>query len=254
MEKIRPVKYLQTDARWKNVDYSAKGESTTIGKEGCGPTSAAMLLATFVDKNVTPVTTCNWAKSKGYKALGQGTYYSYFAPQFAQYGIECYQLNYQNLYKSNTSYAKEVHRKALEAIKQGYYVICCMGPGNWTTSGHFIVWYDYNENGTVYINDPYSTKQQQEKSSIWKLQNEVKYYFVVKIDGFKREEEKEEEEEEMEQRFKTVDEVPSYGKELVNELIKEKSIADENNIDLTKDMIRTMVIMERHFEKKQEQG
>lgn len=58
----------------------------------------------------------------------------------------------------------------------------------------------------------------------------------------------------MEQRFKTVDEVPSYGKELVNELIKEKSIADENNIDLTKDMIRTMVIMERHFEKKREQG
>lgn len=29
---------MQTDARWKNKDYSPTGESTTIVESGCGPT------------------------------------------------------------------------------------------------------------------------------------------------------------------------------------------------------------------------
>ena len=51
----QPVSYLQTDPRWKNKDYSAKGESTTIGASGCGPTAAAMLIETLTGKTFTPV-------------------------------------------------------------------------------------------------------------------------------------------------------------------------------------------------------
>ncbi|CDC28106.1 unknown [Firmicutes bacterium CAG:466] len=54
----------------------------------------------------------------------------------------------------------------------------------------------------------------------------------------------------MVERYKTVKDVPDYGQELVQELIDEKSIADKNNINLTEDMVRVMVIMERHAEKK----
>lgn len=54
----------------------------------------------------------------------------------------------------------------------------------------------------------------------------------------------------MVERYKTVEDVPDYGQELVQELIDEKSIADKNNINLTEDMVRVMVIMERHAEKK----
>lgn len=56
--------------------------------------------------------------------------------------------------------------------------------------------------------------------------------------------------EDMVKRYKTVKDVPDYGQELVQELIDEKSIADKNNINLTEDMVRVMVIMERHAEKK----
>jgi len=38
----QPVSYLQTDPRWDACDYSAKGEQTTIGASGCGPTAMAM--------------------------------------------------------------------------------------------------------------------------------------------------------------------------------------------------------------------
>ena len=64
----RPVRYLQTDPRWKNYNYSAKGEKKTIGTSGCGPACAAMVIATLKDKNVTPVTTAGWSMAHGYKA------------------------------------------------------------------------------------------------------------------------------------------------------------------------------------------
>lgn len=59
----------------------------------------------------------------------------------------------------------------------------------------------------------------------------------------------EEDDEDMAERYKTVADVPDYGKTLVQELIDEKSIADKNNINLTEDMVRVMVIMERHAKK-----
>ena len=88
----KPVLYLQTDPRWKNKDYSAPGESTTIGRAGCGPTCAAMLLTTLTGREITPEDTCAWALAHGYKAKGQGTYYAYFKPQFEVYGIGADQL------------------------------------------------------------------------------------------------------------------------------------------------------------------
>lgn len=76
----QPVSYLQTDPRWAAKDYSAKGEKTTIGASGCGPTAMAMVLATWADPQVTPATECAWALAHGYKAPYSGTYYGYFQP------------------------------------------------------------------------------------------------------------------------------------------------------------------------------
>ena len=86
---IKPISYLQTDPKWKNYNYSAKGEKKTIGSSGCGVAVTAMVIATLKDKNVTPITTAEWSMSHGYKALNQGTYYTYFVPQLAHYDIQC---------------------------------------------------------------------------------------------------------------------------------------------------------------------
>ena len=134
----KPISYLQTDPKWKNHNYSAKGEKKTIGSSGCGVTASAMVIATLKDKSVTPVTTAQWSMGHGYKALNQGTYYSYFVPQFSVYGIGCRMLNQTNLYGKSSSAA---HTEALNALKKGDWVIACMGKGNWTISGHFILLY-----------------------------------------------------------------------------------------------------------------
>lgn len=174
---MKPVSYLQTDPRWKSHDYSAKGEKKTIGSSGCGPTAAAMVIATLKDKSVTPVTTADWSVAHGYKALNQGTFYSYFIPQFSMYGISCKRLNMSNLYGKTASAA---HTEALNALKKGDFVIACMGKGNWTKSGHFILLYAY-ENGYVSINDPASTAAARVKNT-WELfSGQVKYLWTVTV-------------------------------------------------------------------------
>lgn len=174
---VKPVSYLQTDPKWKNHNYSAKGEKKTIGSAGCGVTAAAMVIATLKDKNVTPIATAEWSMAHGYKALNQGTYYTYFVPQFKQYAITCRQLNTSNLYGKSSSSA---HIEALNALKNGNWVIACMGKGNWTSSGHFILLYKY-ENGYVYINDPASTKADRVKNTWDLFAKQVKYMWVVDV-------------------------------------------------------------------------
>ena len=175
---MRPVSYKQTDPRWANKDYSAPGETTTIGKAGCGPTCMAMVLATLSNPAINPGDTAAWAQKHGYKAKNQGTYYTYFKPQGAVYGIDVVQLNTIDLRKNKD--AKEIHDKAVEAIKAGDLVICCMGPGLWTKNGHFILWHEL-EGSMSLIEDPASASAGRAKAPLSKLQAEVKFYWVVKV-------------------------------------------------------------------------
>lgn len=180
---VKPVCYLQTDSRWRNHNYSAKGERKTIGSSGCGITAAAMVIATLKDKGVTPVTTAEWSMAHGYKALNQGTFYTYFVPQLSRYGITCRRLNTVNLYGKSSSAA---HTEALQALKSGNWVIACMGKGNWTSSGHYILLYGY-ENGYVFINDPASTKAARIRNTWALFSRQVKYMWTVIVpDGFKK--------------------------------------------------------------------
>lgn len=194
----QPVKYYQTDSRWKNKPYRVSGETSTIGGSGCGPTCAAMIIQTLTGKTVTPVDTCDWSVKHGYKALNQGTYYSYFKPQFAEYGIKCEQLNSSNLYGN---YSSSVHDKAFQLLKQGYYVIACMGKGLWTSSGHFVVvWW---EDGKVRINDPASTRTERENGDLKTFKSQVKYYWAIDARNYNKEEDEEMTEADFYKLFKT---------------------------------------------------
>lgn len=174
----QPKIYRQTDSRWAKKPYRVKGkENSTIGGSGCGPTCAAMVVATYVDSKETPVTACNWAMKKGYKAVGQGTYYTFFEAYFKAHGMKCRQVPGSNSYhKKNTSSDKE----ALAALKDGKLVIACMGPGLWTRGGHFILAYKYAD-GNVYINDPASSAAARAKNTWDKFSYEAKYYWIIDV-------------------------------------------------------------------------
>lgn len=184
MEK-RPVSYLQTDPRWSNKDYSAKGETTTIGRSGCGPTAMAMVLATWADPSVTPETEAAWSLANGYKAPHQGTYYGYFPRAADRYGLVCRRLNTANIYgMADAPY----HAQAAQALERGCLVIACMGKGTWTRSGHYILCWNLSGN-TIYINDPASTRDARTRGDYATFKRQVKYYWTVEPPAGKEEEE-----------------------------------------------------------------
>lgn len=171
----QPVSYLQTDPRWGSLDYSAPGEKTTIAASGCGPTAMAMVLATWADPAVNPRTECAWALAHGFKAPHQGTYYGYFEAAGRRYGLKTYRLNYTNLYGNDRS---AYHAQARDALDRGDLVIACMGKGNWTSSGHYVLVWDIQGN-TICINDPASTKASRVRGDYAVFKRQVKYYWVI---------------------------------------------------------------------------
>lgn len=172
----QPVIYYQTDPRWKNVSYSAKGESTTIGASGCGPSAMSMVLATWADKSVTPKTECAWALKNGWKCPHSGTYYGYFVPAAKRYGLTCKQLNGASIYGNSSS---PYHAQAKAAIDNNDLVIACMGKGLWTRSGHYVTVWNIKGN-TIYINDPASSRLARTQGDYSLFKKQVKYYWVIK--------------------------------------------------------------------------
>ena len=172
---IRPIEYKQIDPKYSSYPYSNKNESTNLGRAGCGVACSAMVIASLSDKSVTPIDTAKWALKHGMKYTGGGTDYGYFAKHLPKYGINCKQLNSKNLREKND---ESVHKKALEHLKSGGWLIACMGPGNWTKGGHYILVYGYKD-GYVYINDPASYKACRAKNMWSLLKKEVKYYWTI---------------------------------------------------------------------------
>lgn len=173
----KPIEYFQNDSRWGSVDYSASREKTTIGKAGCGPTSAAMVAATLADASETPLKAAMWSLEHGYKAKNQGTYYSFFVPYFKRFGLVCRQLTTSSVYHNPKA---AVHKKVLQELKKGNLIIACMGKGIWTSSGHFVLAYAVDDK-RVYINDPASRKDMRRCNFIDAWQREVKHYWVIDV-------------------------------------------------------------------------
>lgn len=174
---IKPVDYKQTDTRWGGNTYAADGETSTIKSAGCGPTALADILAALVSPYIDPLTTASWARQHGYKVYKSGTSYSFFVPCAAAYGVKVRRLNTSNVY-GHTKAA--VHAQALAELQKGNWIIACMGKGNWTKSGHYVVAYGYKD-GMVYIADPASTKAAR-ACNTWELfASQVKYYWAVEV-------------------------------------------------------------------------
>lgn len=178
----RPVYYMQSDPRWKNKPYRVTGETSTIGSAGCGPSCAAMLIETITGKTFTPEDACAWSIAHGYKALRQGTYYSYFVPQFKAFNIACTYFGQANSY-GNAKHPN--HLKAVDYLQQGYYVIALMGPGTWTTGGHFVVlWW---EDDKAHVNDPASTKPSRTLGDLQTFRKQAKHYWAVDARNYNQE-------------------------------------------------------------------
>lgn len=158
------VNYYQTD--YANVAYGSYG---TISSHGCGPTSLAMVLSYLLDEEITPIQTTKDAEQGGYTSA-KGTYHSYFGAMAEKYGVECRQIDGVST------------NQITESLNNDKTLIMLMGPGHFTSSGHFIVIRGLDENGKAIVADPASRKRTEqtwdlsilasESSRMWEYDNE----------------------------------------------------------------------------------
>ncbi len=114
-------------------DYANEKHGTygTIKGYGCGPTTMAMVLSSFMNKRITPVEATNWACSHNY-CSEQGTNNRFF---FAM-GKE-YNLKVEGPFESD----KEENRSMVyEALgKSDTLVILSVGNGDFYKGGHYML-------------------------------------------------------------------------------------------------------------------
>ena len=133
---------LQYDPRWGYGDYGA----SSVVVSGCGPACLAMVAAGLTgDDTITPYAVAQYADREGYYVYGAGTAWSLMSRGASRFGVEGEELP---LMKS----------KMERALEEGRPIICVVGPGDFTTSGHFIVLTGLRE-GKFTVNDPNSAQR-----------------------------------------------------------------------------------------------
>ncbi len=142
------VYYNQMDTRWYGELY---GKSQTIGYGGCGPTAMSIVISTLTGAAIDPKEMADWAVENGYCCEGNGSYHSLIPGAAAEYSLPVEGAGQGDA------------QKLVDALAGGKLVVAIMGPGHFTTSGHFIVLRGVTGDGKFLVADPVSYgKSQQE--------------------------------------------------------------------------------------------
>lgn len=129
----------QTDAQWADTRYARD----TLGESGCGPTCMAMVYVCLTGrKEMDPVKMAAYSENGGYVDAGATSW------TFMDEGARGLGLRPKELSADRSVIKNEV--------SAGHPVIAIMGPGDFTTSGHFIVICGMDEQGKAIIRDPNS--------------------------------------------------------------------------------------------------
>lgn len=134
------IYYNQTDPQWGNYGYDS------INGYGCGPTSMAMIVSTLTDRIYTPDEMADIFVEEEFWCYGSGTYYS-----FADGSGERFQLTVESLQPETTT-ASDLKQH----LMSGKLAIALMGPGHFTSGGHYIVLRGTTLTGDILVADPAS--------------------------------------------------------------------------------------------------
>ena len=128
---------LQFDPRWGYFEYGGK----EMGLSGCGPTCLAMVILALTDyEDVTPDKIAQYSTDKKYYVEGVGTAWKLMDDVPPLYGLAV----------EHTA----IKEKSMKAeLDKGNILICSVRKGVFTSEGHFVVIYGYDETGFL-VNDP----------------------------------------------------------------------------------------------------
>ena len=153
---------LQWDARWGYLPYG----SDMVAITGCGPVCLAMA-GYYVtgDADFSPDKMVEFATENGYYSKGNGSSWTLISEGGMKLGLMVTEIPL-------------VKKKILSNLEAGHPIICAMGKGDFTTSGHYIVLVG-TEEGLLRVNDPNSYANSAKLWSYEQLESQFRNLWVI---------------------------------------------------------------------------
>ena len=155
--------FLQWDQRWGYIPYG----SDVVGLTGCGPVCLSMV-AYHVTKDpaMSPDRIIQFALDNGYSIPGDGTSWTLISQGGVKLGLDVTEIPL-------------VESRIYANLEAGNPIICVMGPGDFTTSGHYIVMVGL-EDGMIRVNDPNSIANSQKLWDYDDISSQIRNLWVIR--------------------------------------------------------------------------
>ena len=149
---------LQWDERWGYQNYG----DGMLAVNGCGPTALSMVIVGLTgNKQATPYQVAQYAEQNGYYVEGVGSSWSMMTDIGSHFGIQGREIS---LDKDNIQ----------TELESGHPIICAMRPGDFTTTGHFIVLTGMKD-GKICVHDPNSKKSSEKLWDYETLEGQINH-------------------------------------------------------------------------------
>lgn len=158
--------FMQWDQRWGYLPYG----DNVAGLTACGPVCLSMA-AFYLTGNpeMSPDKMIEFASRNGYCIPGNGTAWTLISEGAEMLGLDVTEL--------------PLHKETMvNALKKGYPIICIMGPGHFTTSGHYIVLTGVKDNA-FQVNDPNSYANSEALWTYEQIQDQIRNLWVIQPDS-----------------------------------------------------------------------
>ncbi len=154
--------FLQWDERW---GYNIYGDNI-LAVSGCGPTALSMVIVGLTqNEKATPAEVASFAMKNDYYMYGTGTKWNLMSEGAAHYGLDSQTITID----------ESVMQQSLD---EGGFIICSMGPGDFTANGHFIVIYGYDKTG-FQVNDPFCIYRSKQTWNYEQLKEQIKSMWAL---------------------------------------------------------------------------
>ncbi len=154
--------FLQWDPMWGYEKYG----SGFLAATGCGPTCLAMVGYYLTgDASMSPDQVAAFAEENGYYEPGYGSSWTLISQGAQELGLHAEELPL-------------VKKKLTDALAAGKPIILALGPGDFTTTGHYIVLTGV-EDGGFRVNDPNSRVNSQKLWSYEELEGQIRNIWAI---------------------------------------------------------------------------
>lgn len=154
---------MQWDQRWGYEEYAGN----LFGLSGCGPTCLSMVAVYLTgDTTMTPGWMGRFAQEHGYGVEGSGSAWALFSEGGKELGFDVTEIPLDE-------------NRIIRNLEVDNPIVAVMGPGDFTTTGHFIVITGY-EDGKLKVNDPNCTENSEKLWDYEKIKGQIRNLWVFR--------------------------------------------------------------------------